>query len=213
MKQFSCLLLLCILSACSRPVFKEQWLKQTAPQHFTVRFETSKGNFEADFVREWSPLAVDRFYSQVKHGYYDHTLFYRVRPNYVAQFGADDSLKIKLWSKIKIPDEPVIKPNLRGAISFARSGKDSRDFNLFVNIRNNSPRLDTLVAGGVKGYPVIGMLNGEGMNVIDSLYNGYSDTVFSKYNMLLHDKSAFLQSFPKLDSIMRLVIVKTKRIG
>lgn len=210
MKRLSFVFLLCCLAACQRSVFKERWLKETAPSHFTARFETSKGSFEADFVREWSPLAVDRFYAQVKHGYYNHTLFYRVRPKFVAQFGGDDSLKIKLWNKTKLPDEPVMKLNERGTISFARSGKDTRGNDLFINIRSNSPRLDTIVVGGVKGYPVIGSLR-EGMNVVDSLYNGYSDTVFGKYDTLLHNKPAFLQSFPKLDSVKRVYLIGNKQ--
>ena len=123
MKKILSLLLVCILAACQRPIFKESWLKETAPEKFSARFETSRGNFEADFVREWSPLAVDRLYSQIKHHAYDHTLFYRVRPNYVAQFGMDDSLKTNQWDKNKIPDEPVLQPNERGTISLPEAEK------------------------------------------------------------------------------------------
>ena len=192
---------------CTRPLFKEKWVNQNAPEHFSVLFETSKGNFEAAFTREWSPLAVDRVYAQFKHHFFDHTLFYRVRPKYVAQFGIDDSVKTKVWLPYKVPDEPVIKANERGAISFARSGKETRANQLFINIQNNSPRLDTLVAGGVKGYPVMGMIT-KGIEVVDSLYSGYSDGVFSKYEMLMHDKPSFLKIYPKLDSIIKVKIVK-----
>ena len=120
--------------ACQRPLFREKWLTEKAPEHFSVVFETSRGNFEADFTRQWSPLAVDRLYAQIKHRFYDHTLFYRVRPNYVVQFGGDDSLKLQKWNTVKLPDEPVLQPNERGAISYARSGKDSRDNDLFINL-------------------------------------------------------------------------------
>ena len=209
MKKILSLLLVCILAACQRPIFKESWLKETAPEKFSARFETSRGNFAADFVREWSPLAVDRLYSQIKHHAYDHTLFYRVRPNYVAQFGMDDSMKIIQWDKNKIPDEPVLQPNERGTISFARSGKDSRGSQVYMNLKNNSPRLDTLFANGVKGYPVIGKLN-SGMEVVDSLYNGYGDSVFSKYETLMHNKPVFLQSYPKLDSISKVVLIRRR---
>ncbi len=210
MKQLFALFLLFMMVSCHKPIFNESWVKKTAPKQFTARFETSRGNFEADFVREYSPLAVDRFYSQIKHHAYDHTLFYRVRPNYVAQFGISDSTSIKNWNKYKVPDEPVLKPNERGAISFARSGKDSRDVNLFVNISNKSPRLDTLVAGGVRGYPAIGKVS-SGMNVIDSLYNGYSDAVFAEFQTMLHNRAAFLQKFPKLDSINRVYLIRKKK--
>lgn len=204
-----CYLLICLLFmiSCTRPVFKERWIKQKAPEHFSVAFETSKGNFEAEFTREWSPLAVDRVYAQFKHGFYNDILFYRVRPNYVAQFGVDDSVKAKLWSKYKVPDEPVLKTNERGVISFARSGKETRSHDLFINLQNNSPRLDTLMAAGVKGYPPMGIVT-KGMEVVDSLYSGYGDTVFKKYDTLVHNKKAFLESFPKLDALKKAKLIK-----
>ena len=206
-----CFLLLWIwvIAGCSRPVFKERWIKEKAPEHFSVSFETSKGNFEAAFTREWSPLAVDRVYAQFKHGFYDDILFYRVRPNYVAQFGVDDSVKIKTWGTHKIPDEPVRKANERGAISFARSGKDTRGHDLYINLQNNSPRLDTIISNGVKGFPVIGVVT-KGMEVVDSLYTGYGDGVFAKYNTLLHHKKSFLESYPKLDVLKKASVLKRK---
>ncbi|TAJ66450.1 MAG: peptidylprolyl isomerase [Chitinophagaceae bacterium] len=204
------LLLLCLFLvalACQRPLFREKWLKEKAPEHFSVVFETSRGNFEADFTRQWSPLAVDRLYAQIKHRFYDHTLFYRVRPNYVVQFGGDDSLKLQKWNTVKLLDEPVLQPNERGAISYARSGKDSRDNDLFINLQNNSPRLDTLVSQGVKGYPVLGKVT-KGMEVVDSLYNGYGDRVFAHYGLLMNDKKAFLEKYPRLDSLQKIRLIK-----
>lgn len=204
------LLLLCVLLlaiACQRPLFREKWLKEKAPEHFSVLFETSRGHFEADFTRQWSPLAVDRLYAQIKHGFYDHTLFYRVRPNYVVQFGGDDSLKLQKWNTVKLPDEPVLQPNVRGAISFARSGKDSRDNDLFINLQNNSPRLDTILSQGVKGFPVLGKVT-SGMEVVDSLYNGYGDRVFAHYGLLMRDRKAFLEKYPRLDSLQKLQLIK-----
>lgn len=204
------LLLLCgplLFIACQRQLFREKWLKEKAPEHFSVLFETSRGNFEVDFTRQWSPLAVDRLYVQIQHGYYDHTLFYRVRPAYVAQFGGHDSLKQKRWNAVKIPDEPVLQANERGTISFARSGKESRDNDLFINLRNNSPRLDTLVVQGVTGYPVLGKVT-KGMDVVDSLYAGYGDRVFEHYEMLMKNKQAFVERYPRLDSIKKLQFIR-----
>lgn len=201
------LVALLLFVACQRPLFREKWLKEKAPEHFSVLFETSRGNFEADFTREWSPLAVDRLYAQIKHRYYDHTLFYRVRPDYVAQFGGDDSLKQAKWNLVKIPDEPVLQANQRGTISFARSGKESRDNDLFINLRNNSPRLDTLTVLGVKGYPVLGKVT-RGMEVVDSLYSGYGDKVFTHYELLFRNKQAFMEQYPLLDAIKRVHLIR-----
>ena len=209
MRYLFCFLLLVMIAGCQRAAFKEKWLKEKAPEYFAAGFETSKGYFEAAFTRAWSPLAVDRLYAQIKHGFYNQTLFYRVNPKYVAQFGTDDSVKLKKWNKEKLPDEPVLQPNERGVISFARGGKDSRNSTLFINLRNNSPRLDTLNASGVRGYPALGKVT-TGMEVVDSLYSGYGDTVFGKYSILLRDKKLFLESFPKLDSIQRVFLIRRK---
>lgn len=195
-----------MLIGCHPYAFQSRWVKETAPEHFTALFETSRGNFEVEATRSWSPLAVDRFYSQIRHGYYNHTLFYRVRPGYVAQFGADDSSKIAAWGRSKVPDEPVIRPNVRGAMSFATDGRETRGSDLFINLRNNSPRLDTLISKGIKGYPVIAMVTGH-MDVVDSLYSGYGDSIFSRYDTLLHNKIAFLGYFPKLDSIKKVTLL------
>jgi peptidyl-prolyl cis-trans isomerase A (cyclophilin A) len=193
-----------ILFSCHRPVFKERWLKQKAPAHFTARFETSRGNIDAEFTRALSPLAVDRLYTQIKHGVYDHILFYRVVPNFVAQFGTDDSAKEKAWAKHPVPDEPVLKENNRGAISFARGGVNTRGTHLFINIKNNN-RLDTIRYSGVTGFPVLGKVISN-MEVADSLYKGYGDKVFAKYDTMFVSKTKFLEYFPKLDSIKRIYI-------
>ena len=209
-KNFSCcFVLLLVMVSCHRPVFKEKWLQQRSPEKFTLLFQTSRGEFEAEFTRAASPLAADRFYAQVKHGYYNHTLFYRTRPGFVAQFGGDDTARINAWKKAELPDEPVLQPNTRGAIAFARSGKNSRKNDLFINTGNNSPRLDTLNAAGVVGYPPFGKVT-KGMDVVDSLYNGYGDDVFKKYDLLLKNKAAFLAAFPRLDSILQIRILRKK---
>lgn len=199
-----------LLSACHKPVFKERWIKQKAPEQFVARINSSKGNIDVEFIRKWSPLAVDRLYAQIKHHYYDHTLFYRVRPKYVAQFGGDDSLKMTAWGRFVVVDEPVVTANDRGIVSFARDGKNSRGNDIFINLKNNSPRLDTVNASGVKGYPPVGKVI-RGMEIVDTLYNGYGDKIFDKYNELLHRKNEFQTSYPRLDSIQTIRLVKGKK--
>ena len=49
-----------LLSACSKPPFKSKWIKEQAPANFTVRFQTTKGDFDVAVTREWSPLAADQ---------------------------------------------------------------------------------------------------------------------------------------------------------
>ncbi|HEX4958631.1 MAG TPA: peptidylprolyl isomerase, partial [Lacibacter sp.] len=141
-----------VFSACSRSIFKEKWTKDTAPETFTARFETTKGNFDIKIKRELSPAGVDRLYQLVKHGFFDSVVFYRVVPKFVAQFGTADTALEKAWSKFKVADEEVKASNLRGTISYARSGKETRGTVLFINLVDN-PRLDTINYNGVKGFP------------------------------------------------------------
>ena len=67
--------------------------------------------------------------------------------------------------------------------------------------------MDTLVSQGVKGYPVLGKVT-KGMDVVDSLYNGYGDRVFAHYGLLMNDKKAFLEKYPRLDSLQKIRLIK-----
>lgn len=195
-----------LFSACFKPTFKSKWLKEQAPANFIVRFETTKGVFDVEITREWSPLAADRFYQTVKHRYYNNTVFYRVVPNFVAQWGNNDTSALKLWEPYKIADEPVVQNNLKGFMSYARSGKETRGSTLFINLKDNQ-RLDTIIANGVKGYPPFGKVI-RGMNIVDSLYNGYAGSTMSKLDTLQKYPALFFKQFPKLDKINKAYVIK-----
>jgi peptidyl-prolyl cis-trans isomerase A (cyclophilin A) len=206
MKNFIILLITILLIGCTKAVYKPKWIHKTAPETFTTRFETSKGNFDVQIHRAASPKGVDRFYQLVQHHFFDKTVFYRVVPNFVAQFGIIDSTATALWKENKIPDEPVLESNLKGAISYARGGKETRHDHLFINLKNNQ-RLDTVMAGGVRGYPPFGTVI-KGMNVVESLYSGYGNETMAKVDSLNYTQ--LLQTFPKLDLINRVYILKKK---
>lgn len=205
-KKSSILLFAILFIGCTKVVYKSKWIRKTAPDTFFTRFETSKGNFDVQIHRNASPKAVDRFYQLVQHHFFDQTVFYRVVPNFVAQFGIVDSTKTALWKENKIPDEPVRESNLKGAISYARAGKDSRHDHLFINLKNNQ-RLDTVMANRVKGYPPFGTVT-KGMDVVESLYSGYGNETMAKVDSLNY--SQLLQAFPKLDLINKVYILKNK---
>lgn len=202
------LLLFIVLTGCSKPVFKSSWATERSPETFNARFETSKGAFDLQIIREYSPLAVDRFYQLLKHHFFNNTLFYRVRPNWVAQFGITDTAIRHKWGAYKLPDENVILSNKRSTIAFARDGKESRDFDLFINLKDNT-QLDKKEVKGVIGYTPFGHVI-KGMEVVDSLYSGYGDVVFKHEEIMYNNPSAFLDSFPKLDLIKKAYILKNK---
>jgi peptidyl-prolyl cis-trans isomerase A (cyclophilin A) len=207
MHKFITLLLSALLMGCVDSNFKPEWTSETAPQTYTAKFETTKGEFEIEVQRNWSPKAADRFYQLVKHGYYDNAIFYRVVPGFVVQFGNTDTLQMNQWRSVKIPDEEVIVSNKKGTVSFARLGKTSRDLELFINLTDNTV-LDTLTFEGVKGFPPIGRIS-KGMETVEKLYGGYGENPMSNENLYLN-RPLFYKSYPKLDLIKSASIVDRK---
>jgi len=205
MKRIISALLILVFVGCGPAIFKSEWTKEIAPAVFVTRFETSKGNFDIQVTRKFSPKAVDRFYQLVKHQYFDNGLFYRVNPGFVAQFGTSNKKTYVKWNAIAVPDEVVLKGNERGTLSFGRGGKETRTTDLYINLSDNF-RLDTLNYNEVRGFPTFGKVI-RGMNVVDSLYSGYADTTMENLDIMYANKNQFLEKYPELDLIKRVQII------
>jgi hypothetical protein len=48
---------------------------------------TTAGDFELILYRDWSKNGYDRAVKLFEQGFYDHSHFFRVIPNFLAQFG------------------------------------------------------------------------------------------------------------------------------
>lgn len=184
-------------------------LAWTAPDSFLVVFETSRGAFTVAAHRAWSPLGVDRLHFLVAHGFYDGARFFRVVPGFVVQWGiAANPALSAVWSERSLPDEPVRQSNLRGRVSYARSGPNTRSVQIYVNTGNN-PRLDTTSSFG---FPPIGEVT-VGLGVVDSMFAEYSCRRGSQGTCPSQDSleakgSAYAERvYPKLDFIKRARIV------
>jgi peptidyl-prolyl cis-trans isomerase A (cyclophilin A) len=146
-------------------------LASAGPDSFRVDVVTTRGAFALMVHRDWSPYGADRVYFLVTNNYYDEARIYRVVKGFVAQFGiSGNPLVSAVWKNQRIPDDHVLRNNTRGVVSFARSSRDSRTTQLFINLANN-PQLDT--AGGF-GFPPVAEVV-EGMSVVDSVYAGYGE--------------------------------------
>ena len=139
------------------------------PDIFQADFETTKGHFVIEVHRDWAPLGADRFHELVSSGFYDGTRFFRTLPKFVVQWGlSGDPAVTKFWEKNKnLSDDPVVRSNLRGFVTFATGGPNTRTTQLFVNMADNS-RLDS------RGFSPFGKIV-TGMEIFDRLYADYGE--------------------------------------
>jgi peptidyl-prolyl cis-trans isomerase A (cyclophilin A) len=186
------------------PLLDPEKASRTAPDKFTVKLETVRGDILIDVQREWAPRGADRFYGLVKAGYYDDVAFFRVVGGFMAQVGIHGDPRVNaVWRSARIADDPVKESNTRGMVSFATSGPDSRTTQFFINFADNS-RLDGM------GFSPFGKVRD--MTPVDLVYSGYGEgaprgrgpvqaRIQSEGNAYLHAE------FPKLDYIRKATIV------
>ena len=180
-------------------------LNQKAPDVYKAKFTTGKGDFVIQVTRAWAPLGADRFYNLVKNGFFTDASFFRDIAGFMVQFGISAKPTVaKAWSRAAIPDDPVTQHNARGYITFATAGPNTRTTQVFINFGDNS-RLDS------DGFSPFGQVI-EGMDVVDSLYNGYGEGAPQgagpEQGRIEAEGKAYLdKEFPKLDSIKTAVIV------
>ena len=171
-------------------------LKEKAPETYKVKFNTTRGEFTITVTRAWAPLGADRFYNLVKHHFYDGAAFFRVVPDFVVQFGISSTPAVSAaWKHTEIKDDPVTQSNKRGAIVFATAGPNTRTTQVFINLKDNS-RLDGM------GFAPFGIVDGNGMNVVEMMYEGYGDSGGPDQNQLEKQGESYLKKgWPKLDYI------------
>jgi peptidyl-prolyl cis-trans isomerase A (cyclophilin A) len=211
------LLMLCpalLLGTLVTPVFGQTGklaspaaLNETAPATYKARFDTSKGVFVIDVQRDLAPNGADRFYNLVKNGFYDDNRFFRVISGFMVQFGINGDPKISTpWRGAQIKDDPVRQSNKRGFITFATSGPNSRTTQVFINFADRNAFLDS------QGFSPFGQVT-TGMNVVDSLFNGYGEGAPNgrgpDQGRIQFEGNAYLtKDFPNLDYVKKATIEK-----
>jgi peptidyl-prolyl cis-trans isomerase A (cyclophilin A) len=176
-------------------------LTEPAPDSFRARFETSQGAFVIGVERAWAPLAADRFYNLVKNGFYNESRFFRVLDGFMAQFGLHADASVQgAWRTANLKDEPVVKSNTRGFVSFTReSAPNSRYTMVFINYKDNS-YLDA------DGFAPFGQVV-SGMEVVDRLYSGYGRQNIPDQRRILREGNAYLLAeYPQLDYVKSATI-------
>ncbi|HEY0982413.1 peptidylprolyl isomerase [Schlesneria sp.] len=183
------------LFALEMPRFKK------APKHFLAKFETTAGNFVIEVQREWSPNGADRFYQLVTSKLYDDCKFFRVVPGFMVQFGINGDPQVAAkWKTATIKDDPVIKSNRRGYVTFAKAGvPNSRTTQVFVNYQDN-------LALDAQGFAPFGRIV-EGMEVVDSINAQYGEAP-DQMLVQMHGNEYLNAKFPRLDGVVKATIVK-----
>jgi peptidyl-prolyl cis-trans isomerase A (cyclophilin A) len=174
-------------------------LNARAPEAYKARLSTTKGDILVEVTRAWAPLGADRFYNLIRNGFYNNASFFRVLPGFVVQFGIPASPQIaRVWDNAAIKDDAVKQSNLRGTLTFATAGPNTRTTQIFINLADNKP-LDP------QGFSPFGRVV-EGMDVVEKLYSGYGEGAPGgrgpdQSRIQAQGKAYLDKNFPNLDSI------------
>jgi peptidyl-prolyl cis-trans isomerase A (cyclophilin A) len=189
-------------AAGTKALLAPKKLTDKAPEAYKVRFDTTRGTFTVTVNRAWSPLGADRFYNLVKHHFYDNAAFFRVVPGFVVQFGISPTPAVSAaWKHTEIKDDPVTQTNKRGSLTFATAGPNTRTTQIFINLKDNA-RLDGM------GFSPFGTVDGNGMNVVEMMYEGYGDNAAPDQDQLEKQGDPYLKKgWPKLDYIKSATLV------
>jgi peptidyl-prolyl cis-trans isomerase A (cyclophilin A) len=201
---FTAALLFGAFSAQAANLGNPSSLNEKAPAVYKAKFDTSNGTFVIEVHRDWAPNGADRFYNLVKNGFYNDARFFRVINGFMVQFGISGNPDLSaVWREARIPDDPVKQSNTRGMVSFATAGPNTRTTQVFINFGDNAG-LDG------QGFSPFGQVV-SGMNVVDSIYDGYGEGAprgrGPDQGRIQTEGNAYLvEAYPKLDYIKKATI-------
>jgi peptidyl-prolyl cis-trans isomerase A (cyclophilin A) len=179
--------------------------KEQAPEKFSVKLATTKGDILIDVARNWAPRGADRFHTLVRAGYYDDVAFFRVIKGFMAQVGISGKPALNAtWRAMRIPDDPVTQSNTRGMVSFATGGANTRTTQIFINYGNNA-RLDRM------GFSPFGKVRD--MTVVEALYAEYGEGAprgkGPNQGQLQKEGNPYLKrDFPAMDYIKTATVIE-----
>ncbi len=170
---------------------------------FLVKLETTKGDIVIEVHPAWAPNGAAHFRELVEAGFYTDCAFFRVMPGFMCQAGvAGDPEVHARWADRSIQDDPVIKSNEPGYVTFGNTGApNSRSTHIFINYGSNS-FLDS------QAFAPFGKVV-KGMDVATSINSQYGER--PDQGRMRYEGNAYLkESFPGLDYILKASIVSDK---
>lgn len=135
-----------------------------------VELNTSAGAMKLELYPDKAPKTVENFLAYVRNGFYDDTIFHRVKPGFVIQGGGftPDMVKKETDGPIENEADNGLR-NVRGSICMARTNDPhSATSQFFINTVDN-PALDyrdRSIQGW--GYAVFGKVV-EGIEVMEQI--------------------------------------------
>ena len=142
--------------------------------------------------RDWAPRACDAFADLARAGFYDGARFFRVLPNFIAQFGFKPGGSPAPKRREADPRNSEAR-NARGTAAFAGGSKTQ----VFVNLRDNF-RLD----GESGPFATV-----EHTALLDGLYSGYREGSgqIKAYNL---GTEALMRQFPRMSHVASCRVVE-----
>jgi len=153
---------------------------------------------------EWAPEGAKRFQDIVRLGLLKEARFFRVVPDFMAQFGIPGEPQVaKEWDLKTISDDPVKQSNKRGMVTFATAGPNTRTTQMFINYVDNS-FLDS------QGFSPFAEVVENGMEVVDRIQNKYGEE--PDQDKITNEGNEYLKSdFPDLSFVQSLAAVSSRQ--
>jgi peptidyl-prolyl cis-trans isomerase A (cyclophilin A) len=183
---------------------------------FTVQLDADTiDSFIVEVHNDWAPLGAARFLELVDtttntttnttsspQPFFAQVRFFRVLSDFVSQFGiSGDPAVNAYWQNKTLPDDPVVSSNVRGTVTFATGGPNTRTTQIFINSNDDNTQLDDM------GFAPFAKVVLSGMQVVDKLYAGYGEGVpmgnGPDQSRIQNEGNAYLeQDFPLLSYIL-----------
>ena len=162
------LLIVVLMAGCGKEAGEKP--KEVEAGLTKVKLETSMGDIVLELNEDAAPVTVKNFLRYVEEGFYDGTIFHRIRPSNPAMIqGGGFTVDMKR----KVTHEPIINEasnglrNERGTIAMARMKiPDSATSQFYINHKDNDYL--NYVEGRKPGYAVFGKVV-KGMDVVDAI--------------------------------------------
>jgi cyclophilin family peptidyl-prolyl cis-trans isomerase len=141
-----------------------------APGNPVVVVATSMGEFTMELFRDKAPVSVENFLAYADAGFYEGTIFHRVKAGYVVQGGGYTPEMVEKATRAPIQNEATngLK-NTRGSVAMARMrALRSATAQFYVNVANNSALDHRGYSPDDFGYAVFGRVL-SGMEVVDAI--------------------------------------------